>query len=147
MIEVIREKMLTQDPRSTSWPVFIVVESKKIYGVDSGASDGRERKDSDYFHIDDLCEECEEKFKKTGRIPEECASYEECSDDTFVYYRLEDDVPNLRAAFFFTAEACDAHIAANPHHYNKTAHSYAISAYHNAELKAVIEYLAGKKLS
>lgn len=132
--------MLSQDNRSTSYPIFVVVEDKKIYNVGDDY-DGRERRED---YDDPLCERCEAMADSNGPdYPDECY---ECPDDAFVTYRIEKDVPNMRAAFFFTAEACNAHIRANPHHYNSTAKSYAISAYHNQELRDVMEYLCGKDL-
>lgn len=138
-------KMRTQNNRSTAWPIFIVVEDKKIYGVDPDhASDGRDRKDRDIVEDGSMCDSCLEQEADGFSIPDDC---DICNDECFVHYRIEKDVPNLRAGVFFTAEACDAHIEANRHHYNRTAHSYAISAYHNRELKAVMRFLAGKELT
>lgn len=131
-------EMLIQNDRSTSWPIFVVVEDKKIYGIDQDFADGKERKEIDLIDVDDLCESCLAKYDDNMEIPDDCDS---CDAGTFSHYRIENDVPNLRAAFFFTGKACDEHIAANHHHYNATAHSYAISAYHNSELKGVIEFL------
>lgn len=142
-IETIKNGMLLQDNRSTAYPIFIVVEDKKIYGVDSNFScDGIERKDID--GIDrrrELCEECQEALENR-ELPEECEN-SEC-DESFLNYRIEKDVFNHRGAFFFTAQACNEHIEANRHHYNATAHSYAISAYHNPELRAVMVELIGE---
>lgn len=141
-IEHIKEQMLTQDNRATSFPIFVVVEDQKIYGVSPANADGYERKDSD-FYDGELCEECATKQEAGETLGETCA---DCPDEAFSWYRLEEHVPNMRAAFFFTAEACDAHIEANRHHYNETAKSYAISAYHNFELREVMQYIAGKEL-
>lgn len=141
-IEAIKNGMLLQDKRSTSYPIFIVVEDRKIYGVDSDFSfDGRERKDDDYLDRSCLCEECDELYEKDKELPEDC---EECDGDAFIYYRMERDTPNMRAAFFFTAQACNEHIERNRHHYNSTAHSYAISACYNYELQAVMVELIGE---
>lgn len=135
-IEKIKHEMLTQDNRSTSDPIFIVVEDRKVYGVDIGTADGRERKE-DYDNP--LCEKCEAMADSNRPdYPDDC---EDCPSDAFISYRVENDVPNLRAGFFFTAQACNEHIEANRHHYNKTAKSYAISAYHNEELKTVMKMI------
>lgn len=137
----LQDEMLVQNNRSTSFPIFIVVEDKKVYWVSD--SDYKERKDDDYIDPDeDLCESCLELWKKR-ELPLECDAFD--CDNSFIPYRIEKDVPNLRAAFFFTAEACDEHIAANRHHYNSTVRSYAISAYHNEELKSVMRHLSGKE--
>lgn len=135
-MQEIKNELLTQDNRWTSWPIYIVVEDKKIYGVDSGGSDGRERKED---YDDPLCESCEALAEGNGPdYPDEC---EDCPSDAFVYYRIEHDVPNLYGAFFLTAKACEEHLAANRHHYNSTAHSYAISACHNDELQKIIGHI------
>lgn len=137
----IKEQMLTQDNRATSYPIFIIVEDKKIYGVESGWADGRERKE-DYDNP--LCDRCEAMADSNGPdYPEEC---DDCPDDAFVNYRIEKDVPNLYAGFFFTAEAAQAHLDSNHHHYNSTAKVYATSAYNNYELRTVMQHLCGKDL-
>ena len=134
--------MMDQDKRSTAWPIFIVVEDKKVYGVDPNFRDcERERKDIDNIDEDkELCHTCRAAYDETGYLPEEC---EDCSDDSFITYRIEKDVPNMRAGFFFTAKACDEHIAAQSHHYDDSAKSYAISAYCNEELKMVMTAIVG----
>lgn len=140
-IAKIKELMLTQDNRATSYPIFIIVEDVRIYGVDGNFSmDGRERKEESDGQ---LCESCEKLGEEGEDLPEDC---EFCSDDCFITYRIEKDVPNLYAAFFFTAEAAQAHLDVNHHHYNSTAHTYAISAYNNYELRAVMQHLCGKDL-
>lgn len=136
-MEELKKEMLTQDSRCTADPIFIVVEDKKVYGVEN--NELRERKNTDLIDADkDLCIPCIELWN-AGMLPSECDNF--ACDSSFINYRIEEDVPNLRAAFFFTGKACDEHIAANRHHYNHTAHSYAISAYHNYQLKNVIEHL------
>ncbi len=136
-IKAVAELMRTQDNRSTSYPLFIVVESKKIY-CDCG-EDGRERKDSDSYINEDLCDDCQALVAADEELPDECENWQ-CSD-TFIKYRIEKQVPNLRAGFFFTAASCDEHIRMQRHHYNETAQSYAISACYNWELKEVMDWL------
>lgn len=141
-IDVIKHEMLTQNKRGTSFPIFIVVRDERIYGVDSNHScDGRERKED--LGEDDVCEVCWSHYQEYSEFPEECDDGD--CDESFVNYRIEKDVPQMRAAFFFTAEACNAHIEANRHHYGRGAHSYAISAYHNPELKEVMAHLVGEE--
>lgn len=98
-MEELKQEMLTQNNRSTSDPIFIVVEKKKIYGVDSNFScDGRERQDTDLIDPkENLCTVCYKQYAETGEIPEECDDGD--CEETFVNYRIEEDVPNLRAAF------------------------------------------------
>lgn len=135
-IKEIIEKMKTQDSRSTDRPIFIVVEDQKIYGIDSNYADGKERKED---YDDPLCDRCEAMAESNGPdYPDDC---DDCPSEAFVYYRIKKDVPNTRAGFFFTADACDRHISSQRHHYNETAKSYAISACHNEELTFVIDFL------
>lgn len=134
-IPEIKHELLTQDNRSTSWPIFIIVEDRKVYGVGSDWADGKERKEE---HDEALCDDCEACIENGPEMPEDC---ENCPDDAFIYYKIEKDVPNLYGGFFFTAKAAQEHLDANRHHYNSTAHTYAISATHNSELQTVINYL------
>lgn len=137
MMKEIQKEMSTQSNRGNSFPIFVVVEDQKIYGAGYGWADGEERKSDEDLDISLLCDKCQAK-RQNGSIPEDC---DECDDECFVPYQIQKDVPNMRAAFFFTAKACDEHIEANRHHYNDTAHSYAISAYHNPELQEVIKHI------
>ena len=144
MIEQIKQEMLSQDKRCTAYPIFIVVEDKKIYGVDIDFSEGRERKDTDMIDFEShCCEACRQEYYENGSLPEECDE-SECND-SFIEYKIEKDVPNLYAGFFFTAKACKDHIENNRHHYNSTVHSYGISATHNIELREVMELLIGEE--
>lgn len=145
-IQRVKNQMLTQDNRSTSYPIFIVVEDKKVWGYsDCDDYDGKERKEE--FDPNDLCATCSALYEENqGEMPEDDSCDEYSCGDTFNYYKIEKDVPNMRAAFFFTAEACNQHIEANGHHYNETAKSYAISGYYNSEIREVMKYLCGKDL-
>lgn len=138
-IKAIRNGMLLQDKRGTSYPIFIVVEDQKVYWVNDGV-EGHERYGEEW-NRDGACEECNELHDKGEDTPDYC---EECDDELFVPYRIEKNVPNLRAGFFFTASACGNHIQEQRHHYNDTAKTYAISAYHNEELKSVMVELIGE---
>lgn len=139
-IKQIKNEILTQNKRSTSYVIFIIVEDKKIYGVESDWQDGRERKQN---YDDPLCETCEAMAEGNGPdYPDEC---DECPDEAFINYRIEKDVPNLYAGFFFTAKAAEEHLQSNRHHYDSTAKTYGISAYHNYELKNVLKYLVGEE--
>lgn len=141
-LKAIRELMLTQDNRSTSYPIFIIVEDKKVYGVAEEYGGERERMED--FDYKDLCTRCLERVRDNREPVEDCDNWQ--CDKTFVNYRVEEDVPNIRAGFFFTEEQAEHHLKVQRHHYNSTAKTYAISAYHNTELKQVMEFLAGKDL-
>jgi len=143
-MDEIKQKMLTQNNRGTSFPIFIVVRDEKVYGVASDWRDGVERKDIDSIDIEsELCEACRTQYNEHNELPDECDEYE--CEDSFIGYKIEKDVFQSRGAFFFTAEACDKHIENNRHHYGSQAHSYAISAYHNYELQQVMEHLIGSE--
>lgn len=130
----IKNELLTQNNRSTSFPIFIIVEDKKVYGIDPNFTDYRERIED--YDEDDLCENCCK--LEPSEMPDDC---DDCMADCFISYRIDKNVPNLYGGFFFTAKACEEHLQLNRHHYNKSANSYAISATHNYELKTVMEYL------
>lgn len=139
----IGREMFTQDKRSTSHVYFVVVENKKIYGVDSDWANGRERRDMDSIDTKtNLCEDCQKLYEDEGELPDECENWE--CDDSFIHYAIEEHRPNLYAGIFFTAKACDEHIERCSHHYNGTARSYGMSAYHNEELKAVMDFICPK---
>jgi len=143
-LDNLKHEMLTQDQRSTSYPYFIIVEDKKVHGIDSAYSDDKERIDHDALDFNDLCEKCQKLSEDGEDLPEEC---DDCSDECFVHYRIEEDVPNLYAGIFFTAKAAQDHLDANHHHYNSTAKVYGMSAYHNGELRKVMFHLCGKEIS
>jgi hypothetical protein len=140
-IEKISKLMETQDYRCTSYPLYIIVEDKKVWGVKSDYAHGKERKDYDNLERDMLCDKCKEVWDTAeDELPEDCDEYE--CEDSFDNYRLEQHVPNLYAGFFFTEEAAKTHLANKGHHYNSTAVVYAISAVYNYELRSVMEYLS-----
>jgi len=84
---------------------------------------------------DDLCEEHHE----DDDLDTACVS---CGFKHYLPVRNEEEF-DLRAGVFFTAEACDAHIAQNKHHYEgMKAVSYGISAWRNPEMQTVMQYLS-----
>lgn len=141
-LETLAEEMFTQDKRSTSYVYFVVVEDKKVYGIDSDYADGSERKDYDSLERSDLCEKCKKIWDNGEELPDECDEYG--CEDSFVTYRIDRDVPNLYAGIFFTSKACDEHIKNKAHHYNGTARSYGMSAVYNYQLRAVMDHLCPK---
>lgn len=147
MIETIREigaEMNSQDHRSTSHPLFVVVQDMKIYGVDTAYGGVHERQDPDYVDDDCYCESCAELLEKGEDLPDDC---DDCMEGAFVTYRIEKDVPQLHHGVFFTAKACDEYIARRRYEFNGSnvsgdPHSYAISAYWSEEMKLVQEHLS-----
>lgn len=136
-MQTLAQEMANQDNRGTQYPIFIVVEDRKVYGMDRDYRDcGKERKEMDFIETEDLCDKCEKIYLETNELPEECENYN--CEDSFVYYVIEKDVPNMRAGFFFTAKACEDHIAANHYHYQEPE-SYCISAWRNPEMVMVMQ--------
>lgn len=140
LIKEISQEMITQDKRCTSYVYFVVVEDKKVWGVESQYAHGKERKDYDNLQREDLCDSCKKKWDEDEDLPDDCDEYE--CEDSFVNYRIETEVPNLYAGIFFTAKACEEHIKNKGHHYNGTQRSYGMSAVYNYELRAVMEHLS-----
>ena len=139
----IKSQMLTQNKRGTSWVYFVVVEDVETY-CNEDVLEGWRRKDE--FDRDFLCEHCKKMYEDNDELPDECPADDwDCEHETCYPYRIEKDVPNLYGGIWFTAEACNAHIAANRHHYNKTAQSYGMSAYHSWEMKEVMKHLVGEE--
>lgn len=143
-IKKIGEEMISQDKRCTSWVYFIIVEDKKIYGIDSDFSEGTERKDTDSLDFGtDICEKCLFAYEKDGYLPDQCDA-DDC-ESSFITYRVEHYVPNLYAGFFFTAKAAEEHLKNKRHHYNSTAIVYGESACYNHELQTIMTHLVGKE--
>lgn len=139
-MQTIKDYMLSQNKRGTAFPIFIIVEDKKVYGMDSDFAQDRERMPLDDMDMALLCESCQDQYDRLGTIPDEC---DDCDSGTFVGFRINEKVPNMRAGFFFTVQEAEHHLSVQRHHYNETAKTYAISAYHNRELRTVMEYIVG----
>lgn len=142
IIKEIGEEMRTQDKRMTSYVYFVIHEDIKIFGADSEYADGKERKDSDYLDINDLCTECLGLHEAGEEMPDQC---ENCDDDAFGNYILKKEVPNMYAGFFFTAKAAEEHLKAKRHHYNDTARVFGESACYNPHLQAIMAHLVGEE--
>lgn len=129
----IGQAMNAQDPRGTAFPLFVVEHKIRRYVAYADDYDVAERKEEP--EKSDLCFDCQ---NTENELPEEC---ENCEIGAFNYYKTEREI-DTRAGVFFTAEACDNHIAANNYHYGENARSYAISAWRNPEMQTVLNYLS-----
>lgn len=139
-------EMTSQSNRSTQYPLFAVEEDQRIYVGHDGDWDGRELDDES----SELCESCSDLSSNLKDIPDDCISCER----RYFYYREERGF-DLKAGVFFTAKACEAHIASNDYHYrrpkakNLTPSLYAIAAWRNHEMVQVMRFLiecSGKKM-
>lgn len=133
----IADEMKSQDNAMTQNPIWIVVETTKEYVAYEWDWDGKERPDPDYMDNDfesGLCETCRTKWNDEEDIPDNCNN---CDYDTFVYFKINNEVPNLRAGMFLTRKACLNHIEANSYHYNN-GRPYAIAIWRNPEMMAVL---------
>lgn len=128
--------MNTQNNRATHFPLFIIVEDQKIYGVDPSFSDDKER--TQETDVDSLCESCQ-KAHEEGTLPDDC---DDCLSDAFIHYKVEEDTANMRAGVFLTAQAAKDHLEANSYHYDKSAKVYAISAWRNPEMQRVMSFVS-----
>ena len=142
-VSEIGKEMLIQNKRATSWVYFVIVEDKKIYNVDP--TDGiRERKSADA--IDDVgdmfCESCLKRDDNGDDLPDDC---DDCDEECFGYYRIEQHVPNLEHGIFFTAKACEDYIKSFPYRLDKSAQSYGMSGHNSDELRYVMAHLVGAK--
>lgn len=137
------EEIVTQDNRGTQFPLFVVCIKRKVL-----TRDGHE---DDFILTDEEGQEMDEES-----LCDDCVGEDElrtpCVTCGF-YQRLpvkEQEEFDLRSGVFLTAAACDWHINVNKHHYEGlSAHSYAVSAWRNEEIQAVIQLIitsAGKEI-
>ena len=138
-LHVIGEEMNKQDNRATSFPIFVIQERKKEICHDD-LSEGQMAigEEGDELDEEELCEECKLKFDCSDSNDESCVT---CGYCKVLPYR-EVESFNLRPGVFLTAKACNEHLAVNHYHYDKSARSYAVSAWRNPELMTVMTYLS-----
>jgi len=127
------KEMITQDNRATSRPLFVVQVDVKRYTEEQDAEFKERKEEPDELN---LCEACLVLHGEEKELPEDC---EDCHWNAFHHFNIEKEF-DLRAGVFFTAAACDAHIAANSYHYSNPR-SFAISVWRNPEMEAVMDYL------
>lgn len=135
----IGHELATQDNLHTAWPVWVVMERKKIYVDYMQSWDEQERMDPDYFDAEKLCDDCK-KLNEEGNLPDKC-EFDLCDESTFAYYNWE-DVPSFwkGPGIFLTQKACQEHIDSNSYDYTDPR-PYAYSAHRNYELQPIIQAL------
>lgn len=135
----IGHELAIQDNLHTSWPVWVVMERKKIYVDYMQSWDEKERMDPDYFDEDKLCDDCK-KLNEEGKLTDTC-EFDLCDESTFAYYNWE-DVPSFwkGPGIFLTQKECQAHIDSNRYDYTDPR-TYAYSAHRNYELQPIIQAL------
>ena len=135
----IGKELAHQNNLGTAWPIWCVMEHKKVYVDYMQSWDGKERQDPDYFDPEDLCDDCHALYE-AGDLPDECAS-DLCDESTFAYYNTV-DVPSFwkGPGMFLTQKACQEHIDSNRYDYTNPR-TYAYRAYRNYELQPIIQAL------
>ncbi len=133
------DELATQDNLGTAWPVWLVMERKKVYVDYMMQWDEKERRDPDYLNEDGLCEDCR-KLHDEGKLPDTC-EFDLCDENTFAYFNWE-DVPSFwkGPGMFLTQKACQEHIDDNRYDYTDPR-PYAYSLYRNYEMQPIIQAL------
>jgi len=132
----IGQRMAKQDNRATQNVMFAVMVDVKVPAPDYLAED-QERKDSDYYDLDMLCEKCADLHENGEELPDHC---DDCDPECFWSYRVEQKLEVETCGVFFTAEACQAHIDANHYHYSNPR-VYGIGSWRNPEMQLVQKHL------
>jgi len=129
VVQQIGELIRTQDNRLTSYPLFIVQQKKRIWGMNSDYCENYEWIDA---HDPEIVADC---IQRAG-----LDALSECGTDIFtwskVYYV---DLWEFVTACF-TEQACDDYIAANGHNLTEPR-IYVASMYRNREMIAIREML------
>jgi len=139
----IGKEMGTQDNLSTSFPIWVVMESEKRYVPYMWDWEHKERANHDGCDEEAfekaLCTDCR-KLNEDGNVPDDC-EFDLCDTDAFLYYTLEDR-PSFHygESMFFTQKECQEHIDSHRYHYTNPR-TYAYSAYDNYEMRTVMQAL------
>jgi hypothetical protein len=125
-----------QDRRSTSEPIYLVQQKRRMYGVDPDLVD-----DSEIVWLDGENDCCEVEGDERARLEE---LYQQTFDVPSKYHRTGyKDIWEFVQPFF-TLAAAEAYIAANNHHMNEPR-VYVESGYRNYEWQAVRSMLLNEK--
>lgn len=147
LIELANE-YCTQNNRHTADPlVFTIQEPDRIWGMDSGYSDGYEWIDDEGDTITDLKQAVIE-YCEDNEVELPCEDLEdlETYHEDWLCEHLSLHAVRFRDTFkyknhFLTAKACDEHIKSNYYKYHKDARSYAEHAFRNPDMKTISKLL------
>lgn len=166
-LKSLQEELLTQDKDYQASPRFwVVMQTVKDYWVEddiqgvciysSGAGEeifeGEFEELPQWLNILDGVENCiyqngyieftinneEETLFDTSDVSDFLDKYE-IDEYTVCNYRLRDEI--VKDTMFLTKRECKEHIEANRHHYNNTAHPYAMTAWRSPQVKRLYEIL------
>lgn len=135
----IGHELATQDNLGTAWPIWCVMERKKVYVDYMQSWDEQERRDPDYLNEEKLCSDCK-KAMEENELPETCEN-DMCDESAFNYFNWE-DAPSFwkGPGMFLTQKACQEHIDDNSYDYTDPR-PYAWSFYRNYELQPIVQAL------
>ncbi len=128
-LQRIGELVRTQDNRCTSDPLFLVQEKKRIYGMDGDYCDDYEWLcEDDHEHVAD-------RIERAG-----LDALAERGEDVTGWEKIHYVETWEFVTVCFTEQACKDYILANGHNLNEPR-IYAVSAYRNREMIAVMDFL------
>lgn len=141
-LKTIATEMMAQSNRSTQSPMFAIMVDRKVFMPYAPGYDlERERKEEvDY---NDLCQACAIKTDTGEDLPDSC---DDCDDEAFNHFKLEDHLEVEMAGTFFTAKACQDHIDDNRHHY-RNPRVYGIGSWRNPEMVAVQKHILSHRFN
>lgn len=145
-IKSIGQRMSTQDNIGSQYPIWVVAVEKKNYVGYEMSWDGKERAIKDWTDPEEyaksLCDDCAELYDDRDgydKLPEECPD-DMCDYDSYWYYEIDPNYPDLKSGAFLTQAACQDHIDENYYHY-KEPHTYAWTAWRNPEMVSVMQHI------
>lgn len=149
----LQHEMLTQDKVCQASPRFwVVAQYEQIPTSDDYSSTSILVSDDGYEFKGTLEEIKEELLENYYEL--DPSDFDDCSNLTDVVSVLEEkDIEDirevyvreehriLRNTFFLTMRECKEHIQRNHYHYNKTVHSYAMTAWRSPQVEQLYEIL------
>lgn len=147
-IKEIQERLRTQDNYSTSWPLYCVMETKEIWGMEEDFDDNGAR----WAYIDDG------EVKDTKIIAALNSLWSEVADDDYSVEVIDDggdersvSLEQFRRFYFvtkdfvvqtfFTEIAAKDYIEKNSHRHSGKLSMYVDSAYRNTEMQNLIDFV------
>ena len=162
----LQQELLTQDTVGQANPRFWVVRQEvRDYGVENNdgiciIEDGATCYEGDFSNVKDwLKEEIEEiktieyeggyfdiSYKNGAEYFFDFEEFEsflnECRPNRFYVGTYRDREEIVANTMFLTKRECEEHIKSNSHHYNKTAHSYAMTAWRSPQVEKLYKILS-----